>query len=84
MVKMLLNAHSTLVMGLMDRYQGNVMTWVRASNNKLIDRSARYIQEILRKSGKSISYEEIVTKIFEEIELLKDNESVVLNVVKKF
>ncbi len=84
MVKMLLNAHSTLVMGLMDRYQGNVMTWVRASNNKLIDRAARYIQEILRKSGRSISYEQIVTKIFEEIEILKDNESIVLNVVKKF
>jgi N-acetylmuramic acid 6-phosphate etherase len=83
-VKMLLNAHSTLVMGLLNRYQGNVMTWVRPSNNKLIDRAARYIQQILAQSGKNISYEAIITNLFEEIESIKDNESIVIKVVNRF
>jgi N-acetylmuramic acid 6-phosphate etherase len=84
MVKMILNSHSTLVMGLLDRYQGNVMSWVRPSNNKLIDRASRYIQQILMNAGKSASYDEIVHKLFEEIETIRDNESVVLKVVNKF
>jgi N-acetylmuramic acid 6-phosphate etherase len=71
-------------MGLLDRYQGNVMSWVRPSNNKLIDRASRYIQQILMNSGKSASYDEIVHKLFEEIETIRDNESVVLKVVNKF
>jgi N-acetylmuramic acid 6-phosphate etherase len=84
MVKMLLNAHSTLIMGLLDRYQGNVMTWVRPSNNKLIDRAARYILQILKEQGKTASYEEVVLKIFEESESTKDEGSVVLKVVGRF
>jgi len=84
MVKMLLNAHSTLVMGLMDRYQGNVMTWVKSSNNKLIDRSARYILHLLKENGKSAIYEDVVEKIFEESEKLEDNEAIVLKVLKRY
>jgi N-acetylmuramic acid 6-phosphate etherase len=84
MVKMLLNAHSTLIMGLLDRYEGNVMTWVRASNNKLIDRAARYILQLLKDQNKTPSYEDVVLKIFEEIEIAKENEPVVLRVVEKF
>src|SRR5690606_13393941 len=74
MVKMLLNAHSTLIMGLMGRYEGNVMTWVRPSNNKLIDRAARYVLQILKQQQKVASYEDVVLKIFEEIEQLNENE----------
>lgn len=84
MVKMLLNAHSTLIMGLLDRYQGNVMTWVRPSNNKLIDRAARYVQQLLKVKGKTASYEEVVQKIFEEVEVANENEPVVLRVLEKF
>ncbi len=84
MVKMLLNAHSTLIMGLSGRYEGNVMTWVRASNNKLIDRAARYVTQLLKMRGKSASYEEIVAKIFDEMEIANENEPVVLRVVEKF
>lgn len=83
-VKMLLNAHSTLIMGLLERYEGNVMTWVRPSNNKLIDRAARYILQLLSIQGKSASYETVVEKIFEEIELVRENEPVVLRVLEKF
>lgn len=84
MVKMLLNAHSTLIMGLLGRYEGNVMTWVRPSNNKLIDRAARYISQILKQKNKTPSYEDVVLKIFEEIENLNENEPVVMKVVAKF
>ena len=84
MVKMLLNAHSTLIMGLLGRYEGNVMTWVRPSNNKLIDRAARYILQLLLQRGKKASYEDVVLKIFEGIEVLKENEPIVLHVLKKY
>ena len=84
MVKMLLNAHSTLIMGILGRYEGNVMTWVRPSNNKLIDRAARYVLQILKQKNKSASYEDVVLKIFEVSETLKENEPVVMKVVEKF
>lgn len=83
MVKMLLNAHSTLIMGLLGRYEGNVMTWVRASNNKLIDRAARYVTQLLKVKGKTVPYETVVQKIFEEIEIVNENEPVVVRVVEK-
>lgn len=83
MVKMLLNAHSTLIMGLLGRYEGNVMTWVRPSNNKLIDRAARYITQLLEKSGYKPNYEDVVEKIFSGIDELKENEPIVLHVLEK-
>lgn len=84
MVKMLLNAHSTLIMGLLDRFQGNVMTWVRPSNNKLVDRASRYIRQLLQEQGKSASYEDVVEKIFEESPGLKENEPIVLKVLERY
>lgn len=84
MVKMLLNAHSTLIMGLLGRYQGNVMTWVRSSNNKLVDRVARYVLQLLKEDGKTASYEDVIEKIFEESENLQENEPVVLKVLKRY
>jgi len=84
MVKMLLNAHSTLIMGLMGRYEGNVMTWVRPSNNKLIDRASRYILQLLEVQGKSASYEDVVLKVFEEMEKVTENEAVVLKVLDRY
>ncbi|MGE3608145.1 MAG: hypothetical protein AB7I27_01060 [Bacteriovoracaceae bacterium] len=84
MIKMLLNSHSTLTMGLLERYEGNVMTWVRPSNNKLIDRAARYILQLLERQNSKASYEEVILKIFEEIENGHDQGPVVLKVLTKF
>lgn len=84
MVKMLLNAHSTLIMGLLGRYEGNVMTWVRPSNNKLIDRASRYILQLLKQKAKTATYDQVVLKIFETIDELNENEPVVLKVLEKF
>lgn len=46
-LKMLLNTHSTLVMGRLGKIKSNFMIWVRPTNNKLIDRSIRYVKYML-------------------------------------
>ena len=93
-LKILLNAHSTVVMGRMGRFEGNLMTWVTPTNGKLIDRSVRYCEELLRQhSGtgttgaatfKMPSYDELVSKIFAELEAARPNESIVMNVVNSY
>ena len=66
MLKLLLNAHSTLLMGRLGRYEGNVMTWVQASNNKLIDRAIRYVRILLEERGDEVpEYEEVARVLFE-------------------
>ena len=78
LLKMLLNIHSTLVMGRLERFQGNVMTCVRPSNFKLIDRSIRYVQHLLQQDGMVLSYEDVCLQCFVELETAKVNEPVVL------
>jgi N-acetylmuramic acid 6-phosphate etherase len=79
MLKMLLNIHSTLVMGRLGRYHGNVMTCVRPSNFKLIDRSIRYVQQMLQAEHISAySYEDICHQCFVEFEQSEVNEPIVL------
>ncbi|MGE4248166.1 MAG: hypothetical protein AB7F09_02180 [Parvibaculaceae bacterium] len=64
-LKLLLNMHSTLVMGRLGRFEGNVMTWVYPSNGKLIDRAARYTGMLLRRRGYTrFTYDEIVRAQF--------------------
>lgn len=63
-LKMLLNAHSTLVMGRLGRYDGNVMTWVRPTNNKLVDRAVRYADRLLHRQGLAIPYRDLVRACF--------------------
>ncbi len=64
-LKLLLNMHSTLVMGRLGRFEGNLMTWVYPSNGKLIDRAARYTQILLHRRGYGdFTYDEIVRAQF--------------------
>lgn len=64
-LKLLLNMHSTLVMGRLGRFESNLMTWVYPSNGKLIDRAARYTQILLRRRGYGdFTYDEIVRAQF--------------------
>ncbi len=65
-VKMLLNALSTCVMVRLGRVIGNYMIWVVASNLKLIDRAARYIQELT-----GLSYNDACYLLFEVIEYVE-------------
>ncbi|MDA9189713.1 hypothetical protein N9O57_01900 [bacterium] len=79
LLKMILNIHSTLIMGLLGRYESNIMTWVRASNNKLIDRTARNVQYLA--GSNDVSYEEIIEKIFSLRQNTKEDEALVLKVL---
>ncbi len=82
LLKMLLNMHSTLVMGRLGRYSGNLMTWVKPTNGKLIDRATRYAQELLERQGLPLSYEEVVKELFEQLKSLGEKESVVEKTVQ--
>jgi N-acetylmuramic acid 6-phosphate etherase len=78
-VKCLLNAHSTLVMGRIGRYSGNLMTYVRASNLKLIDRAIRYVAILAeRETGVRPCYEQICHCLFEAKKTLQPDEPIVL------
>lgn len=81
LLKLVLNTHSTLIMGRLGRYEGNVMTWVRASNFKLIDRAIRYIDRILQKENIHLTYEEIAKRCFQKMAVLREDQPLVLEVV---
>jgi N-acetylmuramic acid 6-phosphate etherase len=78
LLKLLLNAHSTLVMGRIGRFESNVMTWVRPSNFKLIDRAIRYTESLLEREKIRVSYTETAHAIFENAGRLGPSDSVVL------
>lgn len=78
-LKMALNIHSTLVMGRLGRYLDNLMTWVKPSNNKLIDRAIRYVTLLIqRRTGKTPDYKTVARALFEERAKLKTGEPIVL------
>lgn len=83
-LKMTLNNLSTLVMGRLDRYESNLMTWVRASNNKLVDRAVRYVDTLLRQKGIEVSYEELVHACFRIKDQIPRDQSLVLTLVREF
>ncbi|HJO93340.1 MAG TPA: SIS domain-containing protein [Victivallales bacterium] len=83
-LKILLNICSTLIMGRLGHYEGNLMTSLYPSNSKLIDRAIRYIDFLVQmKTDKKISYNDLAENMFEELRVLKPNESIVLNTVKR-
>jgi N-acetylmuramic acid 6-phosphate etherase len=85
MLKMMMNIHSTLVMGRLGRYQGNVMTWVYPSNGKLVDRAARYSISLLERQGvKNIDYDRIVRIQFDLKGSLKSSESIVIRTAERY
>lgn len=82
-LKMLLNAHSTLVMGRLNRYRGNWMTYVFPTNAKLVDRACRYIQGILAQEGVVLSYEKVVTAVFSKLPFESRDHSLVLELCRE-
>jgi N-acetylmuramic acid 6-phosphate etherase len=65
------------------RYESNVMTWVKPSNKKLIDRAIRYVEYLLHHQNiLGFSYEEICYQLFEETERMRADQSVVLMTVE--
>jgi N-acetylmuramic acid 6-phosphate etherase len=83
LLKILLNTHSTLIMGKLGRYESNLMTWVTTSNNKLIDRAVRYIEILIKKKGIDLPYGEILYYLFDEISKEYHNKSLVLETFKR-
>lgn len=82
-LKIALNMHSLLVMGRYGRFESNVMTWVKSSNNKLIDRSIRYVEHLLHNAKCfGFSYEDICYELFEQAAVASASESVVLKTVE--
>jgi N-acetylmuramic acid 6-phosphate etherase len=82
LLKLILNNMSTNIMGVLGRYEGNVMTWVRPSNYKLIDRTIRYVDLLTKKEGKEFSYQHIAEKVFDLIPKTNPNDALVLAVTK--
>jgi N-acetylmuramic acid 6-phosphate etherase len=83
-VKMILNTHSLMVMGLIGRYEGNVMTWVRASNGKLIDRTLRYLDFLIQKRGLNHpGREKLLAMLFDEMKHIGPNDAMVLKILEK-
>ncbi len=84
LLKLLLNTHSTLLMGRLGRYEDNVMTWVRPANNKLIDRAIRYIRHLAVSRGyPSPSYETACRALFAVMPGLKPGQSAVLSALSR-
>jgi N-acetylmuramic acid 6-phosphate etherase len=84
-LKVLLNAHSTLVMGRLGRYESNVMTWVRPANNKLVDRAVRYATELLVQRGvQGVTYASVARVCFEEMERAEVTDAIVLRICDRF
>ncbi len=82
-LKLALNMHSTLVMGRHGRFESNVMTWVKPSNKKLIDRAIRYVEYLLHHQNiPDFSYQDICYQLFEEAERMTPSQSVVLMTVE--
>lgn len=83
-VKMILNTHSLMVMGLVGRYEGNVMTWVRASNGKLIDRTLRYLDFLIDKRNlANPGRDRLLEMMFSEMPTIGPNEAMVLKILEK-
>lgn len=78
LLKMLLNAHSTLLMGRLGRYRNNIMTWVKPTNGKLIDRAARYVLHLLAEDRHGgITYEQVIHELFRQMEVMDPSASLV-------
>jgi N-acetylmuramic acid 6-phosphate etherase len=84
LVKMILNTHSLMVMGMIGRYEGNVMTWVRSSNGKLIDRTLRYLDFLIEKRQlPNPGREKLLEMMFQEMTTIGPNDAMVLKILEK-
>ena len=80
--KLLLNSHSTLMMGRLGYFSGNMMVSLKPSNFKLIDRAIRYSQFVLKEQYMiEIDYTELAAVVFTQIEQLEAGQSIVNQVV---
>jgi len=68
LLKCCLNLQSTLVMGRRGLFESNLMTRVKPSNFKLIDRAARHAQYFHQQNtGEDLAYDSAVKQVFDEL-----------------
>ena len=89
-MKYALNLQSTLAMGRIGRFHGNLMTYVRPTNNKLVDRSLRTLRSLtldlaratantsLEAVAKDFNDEPFLNAIFEAFDCVSADEPVAL------
>ncbi len=83
--KICLNAHSTILFGILGYFDGNMMLSLKPSNFKLIDRAIRYSMFLLNTNHNlNVTYKEVATTTFREINNLDEGQSIVKNVVSAF
>lgn len=93
-MKYALNLQSTLAMGRIGRFQGNLMTYVRPTNGKLIDRALRTLRSLAldkaRETGNSVlenrvrdfNDEPFLNAIFEALDTVSPDEPVTLRALE--
>ncbi|PIP89244.1 MAG: hypothetical protein COW01_06890 [Bdellovibrionales bacterium CG12_big_fil_rev_8_21_14_0_65_38_15] len=84
LLKMILNTHSTVLMGRLGRYEDNVMTWVRPSNLKLIDRTLRYSAYLLSRRNIKVDQNALGEKLFLMLPKAQLDEPIVMRLVQSF
>jgi N-acetylmuramic acid 6-phosphate etherase len=85
LLRLILVNHSTLVMGRLGYYHGNLMTNLKPSNAKLIDRTIRYVLTLHeRESKRPLTYAEVALKLQEILPLLQAHESIVFRLLAEF
>lgn len=82
LLKMVLNIHSTALMGIMGRFESNLMTYVRPTNNKLVDRTIRYVQRLNKLQGKPpLDYALVARRLFQIADTIPADEPMVLRLL---
>lgn len=84
-LKMRLNMRSTLIMGRLGLYEGNLMTSLYPGNNKLIDRAARYVQYLAQQRHQwEVSYRDAAEAVLALSTDLKPGESIIHKALQRF
>jgi len=69
-------------MGILARFESNLMTYVKPTNYKLIDRTIRYVQRLTTLAGNPpVPYAKVAKKLFELRDSLSADEPIVLRVL---
>ncbi len=85
LLRLMLVTHSTLMMGRLGFFEGNLMTYVNPSNQKLIDRSVRYVVYLYQqKTGKILPYDQVKAALLKALPDLKPRESIVFKVLEVY
>ena len=84
LLKLILNIHSTALMGHLNRFESNLMTFVKPTNYKLIDRTIRYVQQLSEHRKRTVpSYATVAKQLFALKDHLHEDEPIVLRILEK-